>query len=315
MIRHLLLCAPLLAAGASHAAAECRYTELATLTIGADDRWGHPYIDAQINGKPVRMLIDTGAYKTLLTRAEIDRQQLMLTPSRDKAYGVGGQAQMFAARPDEVIIGPARVRLALFPVIEGFDYPGYGGIVGADYLLQADLEIALADKQLKFFRAEGCDDKSLAYWDVNALDVPLKIPAYDSRATIQVELNGSKLTALIDTGAAVSTVTQHAAERLGFAPAAADAQPGARLVGVNGKSRRSWIATFDSFAIGEEKIDHPRITVMEDGEEVDTRSHQMILGRDFLRAHHVLLSKRQHRFYYSYLGGPVFAASHWLETR
>lgn len=310
MIRHILLCAPLLAAGASHAAAECRYNELATLTIGADDHWGQPYIDAQINGKTVRMLIDTGAYKTVLTRAEIDRQQLMLTPTQDKAYGVGGQAQMYAARPDEVTIGPARVRQALFPVIEGFDHPGYGGIVGADYLLQADLEIALADKQLKFFRADGCEDKSLAYWDVNALDVPLKIPAHDSRATVQVELNGSKLTALIDTGATVSTITQHAAERLGFAADAAGVRTGGRLEGVNGKSRRSWIATFDSFAIGEEKIDHPSITVMEDGEEVDTRSHQMILGRDFLRAHHVLLSKRQRRFYYSYLGGPVFAASH-----
>ena len=311
MIR-FLLCVPLLLAAVScQAAPECRYTELAALDINIDAHLaGTPYLDAQINGKSVRMLIDTGAFKTLLTRAEIDRQQLTLTPTKEKVYGMGGQAPMFSARPDEVIIGPARVRQTLFPVVEGYDFPGYGGIIGADYLLQADLEIALADKKLKFFRGEGCDDKALAYWDANALDVALKIPYLDSRAIVPVAVNGARLMALIDTGATVSVIDQKTAERLGFNPASDDVRKGRGLQGVNSKSRQTWIASFDSFAIGEEKIDHPRITVVEAaGADIDTSSHQMILGRDFLRSHHVLLSTRQHRFYYSYLGGPVFAPS------
>ncbi|MCU6498355.1 retroviral-like aspartic protease family protein [Rugamonas sp. A1-17] len=305
-----LLCATLLTAAVSIHAAECRYTELAALDIGLDERFSAtPYLDAQINGKSVHMLIDTGAYKTLLTRAEVDRQQITLTRTNEVLHGVGGQAAMFSARPKEVIIGPARVNQALFPVVEGFDFPGYGGIIGADYLLQADLEIALADKKLKFFRGTGCDDKALAYWDTNALEVPLDIPSGDSRATVPVSINGSMLTALIDTGAAVSVINQNTAERLGFNPASANAVKSGKLRGVNGKSRQAWTASFDSFAIGGEQIANPSITVLEQQSgDLASRGHQMILGRDFLRAHHVLLSPHQQRFYFTYLGGPVFAA-------
>jgi len=35
----------------------------------------------------------------------------------------------------------------------------------------------------------------------------------------------------------------------------------------------------------------------------------MILGADFLRAHHVLFAHSQGQFYFSYLGGKVFKTS------
>ena len=34
----------------------------------------------------------------------------------------------------------------------------------------------------------------------------------------------------------------------------------------------------------------------------------MLLGADFLRAHRVLVSHSQHKMYFTYLGGPVFAS-------
>ena len=34
----------------------------------------------------------------------------------------------------------------------------------------------------------------------------------------------------------------------------------------------------------------------------------MLLGADFLRAHRVLVSHSQRKMYFTYLGGPVFAA-------
>jgi hypothetical protein len=37
--------------------------------------------------------------------------------------------------------------------------------------------------------------------------------------------------------------------------------------------------------------------------------HPMLLGVDFLRAHRVLVSHSQHKMYFTYLGGPVFAPS------
>ena len=42
-------------------------------------------------------------------------------------------------------------------------------------------------------------------------------------------------------------------------------------------------------------------------QQFGVRNIEMILGRDFLRAHRVLISTSQERFYYTYLGGQVFS--------
>ncbi|WP_174999408.1 retroviral-like aspartic protease family protein [Rugamonas aquatica] len=288
----LLLAALAALAPAAHA---CRYTELAALELNIQAASGMPYIDGQVNGRTVRLLVDTGSARTLLTRAEADRQQLPLTRALNRVRGLGGDSAQYAAQPEEVVIGPARVARAWFPVVDGADYPGYGGMVGADYLLQSDLEIALAERRLKFFRDEGCGARSLAYWDAQALDVPLEFADRHSAAYVQVQLNGRAVRALIDTGAEQSVVDAGTAAALGVGADAAT--PGAG-------------AAFDSFVIGEERIGHPRIALaaIPNTQQFGIKHVDMLLGRDFLRAHRVLLSASQQRFYYSYLGGQVFGA-------
>jgi len=75
----------------------------------------------------------------------------------------------------------------------------------------------------------------------------------------------------------------------------------------NGQTSPMWNASFDSFSVGEETISGPHIAIT----EIDTSSYNyampgMVLGRDFLRAHRVLLAFGQDRMYFSYLGGQVF---------
>jgi predicted aspartyl protease len=297
---------------AAQACADCRFTELAALDLNIYEAAGTPFIDGQINGKTVHMLIDTGAHKTQLTRAEMDRQQQPLTRTLNRVRGIGGDTAQFAAQPEEVIIGPARVAKTWFPVVDGLDYPGYGGLVGADYLLQADLEIALAGRQLKFFRNDGCGgDKSLAYWDTQALDVPLELADKHSAAYVQVQLNGRKIRALIDTGAAHSLVDLQTADKLGIKPGGAGVSEGGAVTGIGGKDTPKWNATFDSFAIGEENIGKPRLAIADVNnlQQFGVKNIEMILGRDFLRAHRVLISTSQERFYYTYLGGQVFSTT------
>lgn len=238
------------------------------------------------------MLIDTGAPRTVLTRAEADRQQLPLTRTLNRVRGADTDTASFAAQPEEVVIGPSRVARAWFPVVDRADDPGYGGKVGADYLLQSDLEIALADRKLKFFKEDDCGAKSLAYWDTQALDVPLELSDKHSGAYVQTQLNGRSVRALIDTSAEQSLVDLGTAAALGVTAATPEG------------------AVFDSFAIGEENIGHPRIALgaVPNTQQFGIKHVDMILGRDFLRAHRVLLATGRQRFYYSYLGGQVFGA-------
>ncbi|RFP08180.1 MULTISPECIES: retroviral-like aspartic protease family protein [unclassified Duganella] len=289
-LQRLLGAGLLLAASAT--AHACRYTELAALELNLQAATGIPYIEGQVNGKPVRMLIDTGAPRTVLTRAEADRQQLPLTRTLNRVRGADTDTASFAAQPEEVVIGPSRVAKAWFPVVDRADDPGYGGKVGADYLLQSDLEIALADRKLKFFKEDDCGAKSLAYWDTQALDVPLELSDKHSGAYVQTQLNGRSVRALIDTSAEQSLVDLGTAAALGVTAATPEG------------------AVFDSFAIGEENIGHPRIALgaVPNTQQFGIKHVDMILGRDFLRAHRVLLATGRQRFYYSYLGGQVFGA-------
>src|SRR5436190_13177316 len=50
---------------------------------------GHFEVDARINGRPLRLLIDTGASGTVIDRESARRIQLETTPSEQKGGGVG----------------------------------------------------------------------------------------------------------------------------------------------------------------------------------------------------------------------------------
>ncbi len=88
------------------------------------------------------------------------------------------------------------------------------------------------------------------------------------------------------------------------------------------------VVTFDSFTLGDETIKNAKLVVAEmwkynKMEETGTRlgSHthdlgepRMLLGADFLRAHHVLVANSMGLMVFSYMGGPVFDISQRREA-
>jgi hypothetical protein len=73
-----LVAALLLSASFTQARADsaCHYIEQASLDISPPPQSTVPTVSGEINGKPVKMLLDTGSYGTLVLRAEADRQNL-----------------------------------------------------------------------------------------------------------------------------------------------------------------------------------------------------------------------------------------------
>jgi len=296
-------------AASAHAADECNYKELAALPLEQAGNGTAPMILGSINEKPVKMLFSTGAQLTYVVKAEADRQGLAMSGQRMHMSGMAGTANTWQARVRELVVGPTRVSNEYVTVVDGHANSAYGAIIGADFLSQADLELALADKQIKFFHADGCKDKGLAYWDAKALDIPMHaISLKDQRQLFEVELNGHKLRAMISSGLAVSMIDLAAAERVGITPKSDGVLPAGAVAGLHGDKTAIWSAPFDSFAIGGETIAHPRIRIGEihKAQWFGREGAEMLLGRDFLQTHHVLLATSQSRLYYSYLGGQVF---------
>jgi len=293
---------------AAIAESACRYIEHASLALSYAAQSRTPTVAGQINGKPVNMLLDTGAGRTYITRAEADRQNLNPERIRQQTQGIGGLSSVFLVKLKEFGIGDARAANLRFPVLEMLEQTGIAALVGADFLMQYDVELDLAKDRVKLFRADGCQEKALAYWDQHAMSVPMEMMDGSSSPLVQVNINGVAVTALIDSGASHTFVNLSTARTLGFAADAPGVRSGGKAAGIGNEKKDIWDMRFDSFAIGDEMIRYPRIGVLDDSDAfLGRKPFQMILGRDFLRAHHVLLAQSQMVMYYSYNGGTVFA--------
>jgi hypothetical protein len=92
--------------------------------------------------------------------------------------------------------------------------------------------------------------------------------------------------------------------------------------GAETESKPAWIAPFDSFALGDERINHTRLrfgdidrfalhdehlnrsaTGVGDASRVPT---DMLLGADFFLSHRVFIANSLSKAFISYVGGPVF---------
>ena len=302
----VLLAAASPAFGAEPDAKRCQYLSLATLPV----RYSGPGLeittDGKIEGKPATMLVDTGAWETLLTRTGADRHGLFMRNTGATAEGVGGYARVYNAMVRDFSVGPAKAARGYIRVLDDFGTPpSYDGIIGAPFLLQSDLEISLATKELRFFRPYNCSkDSFLAYWDENAVVVPFASTfSRRDNPEFEVLLNGKTLRALIDTGAASSFVTSDGARRAGLKLDAPGVERAGHVMGVGEDKVARWTATFDTLQIGAETIRNVPIGVL-DANHLDI---DLLLGADFLRSHRVLFAMSQRKLYLSYVGGEALS--------
>lgn len=287
----------------------CLYVEVARLPVKYAGAGLQATIPGTINGKPARMLMDTGADLSALTMDYAEKLDLNLQSTGQWVSGIGGDARLYKVRVDEMTVGPTRAGVSTMRVIGAMGRtPSFDVIVGAPFLLQADLEMNLAEREIRFFRPQHCQQSFLGYWtDAHVSEVP-----YNWRTTtgpnphFTVELNGHRLDAMIDSGASNTVIELDAARRAGLRLDAPDVRKLADVAGVGTSKVAYWSAHFDKLAIGDENILDARIGVMESQGQ---RNVDIMLGRDFLRQHRVLFAKSQKKLYISYIGkGDVFVS-------
>lgn len=304
-----LLCSSL--ANAADAPAECHFTRVAEVPLAYTGPGLQVTMEGRINGAPAIVLVDTGAWDSALTRTATDRLGLTLNMTRTHARGVGGNSRIYYAQLKDFAFGPAKGINGRFPVIGDTGFaPSFDAIAGATFLLQADMEINLAEKKLKFFRPTGCNDRFLAYWDENASAIPFGFQ--DDRHInphFFIEVNGHKLDAIIDTGASTTGIHSYAAKRIGLK--LDDAARIGNVVGIGDHVSAQWAAHIDSMVIGDETIKDTDVSVFES--EGGSNEPDVLLGDDWLRAHRVLFAMSQQKMYISYVGGDPFWTKKQLE--
>lgn len=259
----------------------------------------------KINGVNTRFILDTGSFFNLMSNANASALGLKLGPMpfNYRISGIGGSTSVQQTRVKQFGILGTTISDVAF-IVGGTDTGR--GLLGANFLDLADLELDLAHGKVALFKADNCDKASLAYWasgsQYNIADIE-RTRENDRRTFLNVTIHGKKLRALLDTGATSTLLGRDAAERAGIDLNAPGVKTAGYSTGIGAKTLKSWIVDIDSFSVGTETIQHSQMRVIDGklGDDTD-----MLLGVDFLLAHHMFIANSTRKVYFTYNGGRVF---------
>lgn len=249
-----------------------------------------PIVTVKINGAEVSMLVDSGAYFSMLTGATAQQLQLAVQPlpASYRVFGHGGGIDVQLARVKQVSFGGMDWSDTEFLVGGNQLGAGIEGILGRNILAMGDAEYDLANGIVRLVMpSSGCGDAKPAHWPAGAAVAETPLIGSDRRdPLITVRLNGKEVRALMDTGTMTTTV------RL----------PAGRIGGAGVGRVQSWAADFTLLELGSEKIANARLGV----DESETDEQDMLLGLDYFLSHRVYVAKWQGKVYSTYNGGPIF---------
>ncbi len=308
----------LLAAVSAHAA--CKIAQIAELRV--DRVNNRPFVDGQINGQPVRILLDTGSADSFMSGGTARRLKLPLRDSNGTYRGVNGETRMQFTVVDHLKIGSFAANDLLFHVTgakAGEKPDDAGFVLGANFFWHFATEFDLAHGVIRLLQPVDCKPEQLVYWDRSYFLATTEfMTSNDPWIITHVVVNGTRLRAVLDSGATTSFITMIAARQAGVTADSPAAVPSTPVQGWAAQPLPTWIARFDSFSVGNETIRNARIRMGDlfgadrdssTGSHIAQADNQMpdlILGEDFLQSHRVVVLPRERAALFTYNGGTVF---------
>jgi tetratricopeptide (TPR) repeat protein/predicted aspartyl protease len=296
------LAANLAIVSGTHAEGKCELGKIVELPITMAGL--RPLLTAQVNGKDAKFLLDSGAFYSLMSTAEAADLNLKLTVSPVALYGVGGETRTWLTKVRDFGFLGTTFHDVEF-LVSGSEV-GSTGLIGQNLLSHFDVEYDLAKGAIRLFKPEGCSRTKLAYWtggqafslmDINAVE------KFNPHTIGVAYVNGQKIRAMFDTGAATSVLSLTVAQNMGIDVHAAGVKEAGYISGVGRRSAKSYIVPVASFKIGDdEEIKNTHLRVA----DFQLRDADMVVGADFFLSHRIFVSNSQHKLYVTYNGGPVF---------
>ncbi|HEV2533238.1 pepsin/retropepsin-like aspartic protease family protein [Phenylobacterium sp.] len=198
---------------------------LKTTTVPVEMQGLRPMVTAKINGQPVKLLVDSGAFYNGLDAKFAAQQKL-------RPVGVESLGSHFAAaaKVDTSGIGGADLSSTVVKVPE-FEFVGakfnnvpfltinlggkVSGNLGQNFLHLMDNEYDLKNGVMRLAQPEGCGSSALAYWAApgaafSALPLDTNAQGADSHTMATITINGVNMRALFDTGSTTTFITARA---------------------------------------------------------------------------------------------------------
>jgi predicted aspartyl protease len=296
------------------ASAGCRMKSVTEIPVETSS--GKLLTQGAIYDEPVRVLIDTGATASLIWKPAIDKLGLpLINGPRASVDGPGSESHASSVLVEDLRVATFAARNRRFRVAG--DLP-----TGVDFILAEDqlsrpaaVEFDLAHHAIRTMEPSGCTVAQLPYWTKTYSMADLAAAPRDALAMwVDVLLNGRSVRAQIDSGSPISIVSKSVADSLGLRYVNATGEP----VGIGRGSVETWLADVQTFTLGDETIRNTQLrvaqmaqyrTTLRLGSSIPVEAAgepEMLLGLDFLRAHHVLVDNSGHKILFTYEGGPAF---------
>lgn len=284
---------------------QCTLTTLANLPVVMNGF--SPTVQVSINGVQTRFELSSGAFYNVMPRAKAKELGLTLEglPQSFSVHGIGGEFEPKLTRVRDFEL--AGIKLPNTQFVVGGNDDGNGSL-GANLLGIWDTEFDFAKGSVKFLKDSGCNRASLAYWSkgMTVGEARLFAPEkdYDYHIYVEVIVNGRSLRALLTTDSPTE-IGSRAAARAGIDVDSPQVVTSGQSSGIGTHRRQTWVARGVTVSIGGEEIRNTPVRLIDD--QIDKVSWDMVLGSDFLMAHHVIVSPDRRKMFLTYNGGPIFS--------
>ncbi len=237
------------------------------------DPHGKPMVDGFINGRPVRMLIDTGAYRVVVGKKVLDALNIKTPKEKPTrfSYGAGGRFYHWTI-PLEITVGKTKRELKVHAVEnENFVCLGQPFLRGLHYRFDNNKSSVYISKNAA--RTENLMAK-------DAIEIPFRM--VNGNMIIIVKVEGKNLETNFDTGAHGFLIGYQQAKAQGIFD---NKQFGSvQLSGIGGKVQDSYACIVNSIELGPMKWSNKPV-LLYDGYSV--------IGQDFFGDRHFVIDNEK----------------------
>src|ERR1051326_7158191 len=175
-------------------------------------------VPALVDKRAVKLLVDTGASFSMINKNIVDELKLPTRQSRVQLVNIAGQRTTQEVRLPSITLGQVRQEGVYFIVDDnpnpiGGNAPPFDGVLGADFLLNVDLDFDFTGGTLSLFSSQHCKGQ-VVYWtnSPQIAVVPMRVDS-SGKLTFPLTLDGHRINAILDTGATRTSLNLDVAKR------------------------------------------------------------------------------------------------------
>jgi hypothetical protein len=220
------------------------------------DEFGRLVVPVELNGQgPFYFLLDTGAARSALTQAALDRLGVNVDDGHDVFIrGVSGRSRVHTAVLDSFKVGDMEFRAQRLPVLRSRILDGLDGILSGDRLRDLHLTADFANAEVRIMSIGSGETSS------NAL--PMRFSEFSHQLiVVQARIGEHRVPAIIDTGGAHTLGNVALLNKLiGDAGGTLDGVIRSRVADATDTVMDTWDAEVETLNLGSVAIDDLRVS-------------------------------------------------------